>query len=54
MILDDTRSSLDVLSCSRMTLRRLEFQLTDGEGNQLDLQGQDVSFSLIFSLHQKE
>ena len=54
MILDDTRSSLAVLSCPRMTLRRLEFQLTDGEGNQLDLQGQDDSFSLIFSLQQKE
>ena len=54
MILDDTRSAMDLLNCSKQTLRRLEFQLTDEYGNELVLQNQDVSFSLIFSLHQKE
>ena len=54
MILDDTRSSLDLLTCSKQTLRRMEFVLTDEKGNELELFGQDVSFSLIFSLHTKE
>ena len=54
IILDDVRSALDLLSCSRQTLRRLEFSLTDEYGNELDLQGHNVSFSLIFSIHPKE
>ena len=54
LIIDDTRSGFDILDCSRQTLRKLEFQLTDERGNTLDLHTHDVSFSLIFSLHTKE
>jgi hypothetical protein len=50
MILDDTRSGNDMLSCEKQTLKRLEFQITDELGNTMDLQGHDVSWSLIFSI----
>ena len=50
MILDDTRSGNDMLSCEKQTLKRLEFTITDEVGNVLDLNGHDVSFSLIFSI----
>ena len=50
MILDDTRSGNDMLSCEKQTLKRLEFQVTDELGTVLDLSNHDVSFSLIFSI----
>ena len=50
MILDDTRSGNDMLSCEKQTLARLEFTITDEFGNVLDLNEHDVSFSLIFSI----
>ena len=50
IILDDTRSGDDMLSCEKQTLKRVEFQITDEVGNVLDLNGHDVSFSLIFSI----
>ena len=50
MILDDTRSGNDMLSCEKQTLKRLEFTITDEFGNVLDLNEHDVSFSLIFSI----
>ena len=50
MIYDDTRSGNDMLSCEKQTLKRLEFQVTDELGNTMDLQGHDISFSLIFSI----
>ena len=50
MILDDTRSGNDMLSCERQSLKRLEFTVTDEFGSNVDLQGHDVSFSLIFSI----
>ena len=50
MILDDTRSGNDMLSCEKQTMKRLEFQVTDELGNTMDLQGHDISFSLIFSI----
>ncbi len=53
-ILDYVRSGFDGLSCSKQTLRRLEFSITDEIGQDLDLNGRDISFSLIFSLHTKE
>ena len=49
MILDDTRSGNDMLSCEKQTLKRLEFTITDEFGNVLDLNEHDVSFSLMFS-----
>ena len=50
MILDDTRSGNDMLSCEQQTLKRLEFTITDEFGKVLDLNEHDVSFSLIFSI----
>ena len=50
MILDDTRSGNDMLSCEKQTLKRLEFTITDEFGNVLNLNEHDVSFSLIFSI----
>ena len=50
MIYDDTRSGNDMLSCEKQTLKRLEFQVTDELGNIMDLQGHDISWSLIFSI----
>ena len=50
MILDDTRSGNDVLNCAKQTFKRLVFTLTDEKGNIIDLNGHDISFSLIFSI----
>ena len=50
MILDDTRSGNDMLSCEKQSLKRLEFQVTDELGNTINLQGHDISFSLICSI----
>ena len=50
MILDDVRSGMDTLDCSKQSLKRLEFQLTDERGNEVDLHHHDISFSLIFNI----
>ena len=44
----------DYLDCSRQTLSRLEFSLEDVEGNTIDLNGVDWSFSLIFAKFDSE
>ena len=54
IIADYIRSSEDLLDCSRQTLRRLEFRFTDEGGNDLALNGHDVSFSIVFSLKVRE
>ena len=54
IISDYIRSSEDLLDCSKQSLRRLEFRFSDEAGNDLDLNGQDVSFSIVFSLKAKE
>ena len=53
LIVDDNRSAMDVLDCSKQSFKRLEFQLTDETGEELDLHHHDVSFSLIFSIQPK-
>ena len=50
MIVDDVRSGMDTLDCSKQNLKRLEFQLTDELGNEVDLHHHDISFSLIFNI----
>ena len=42
------------LDCSRQTLSRLEFALEDVEGNTIDLNGSDWSFSFIFAKFDSE
>ena len=49
MIVDDVRTDLDALGCSKQNLRRLEFELTDETGAEIDLHHHDISFSLIFN-----
>ena len=50
-IIDNSHSN-DPVDCSRMTLRNLEFFITDESGNELDLGGQNISFTIIFLLGQ--
>ena len=40
----------DPLDCSRMTLRNVDFLITDEVGNELALGNQNDSFTLIFSM----
>ena len=54
IISDYTRSAEDLLDCSKQSLRRLEFRFSVEAGNDLDLNGHDVSFSIVFSLKAKE
>ena len=54
IIADYIRSGEDLLDCSKQTLRRLGFRLSDEGGNDLDLNGHDCSFSIVFSLKAKE
>ena len=50
MIFDQVTSSNDYLDCSRQTLRTLEFQLKDVNGNLVPLHGSHLSFSLVFDV----
>ena len=52
-IIDNSHSN-DPLDCSRMTLRNMEFIITDESGNELDLGGQNISFTIIFLLGPKQ
>ena len=49
MIVDQLMSTNDYLNCSKQTLRTLEFHLRDGRGNEVDLKGMPISFSLVFN-----
>ena len=49
MIVDQYMTANDFLNCSRQTLRTLEFHLRDGRGNEIDLRGMYVTFSLVFN-----
>ena len=44
MIVDDARSALDSLDCSKQNLRRLEFELTGELGIEIDLLHHDLRF----------
>ena len=48
MIIDQNSNTIDYLNCSRQTLRTLEFHLKDSRGRYIDLQGMNISFSLVF------
>ena len=54
MIVDDARSALDTLDCSKQNLRRLEFQLTDETGTEIDLHHHDKSSSVIFNIQSQQ
>ncbi len=49
VIFDQTVTGMDYLDCSRQTLSRVSFQLKDVFGNIIDLHGNHISFSIVFS-----
>jgi hypothetical protein len=49
VIFDQTVTGMDYLDCSQQTLSRLGFQLRDVFGNILELNGNHISFSIVFS-----
>ena len=49
VIFDQTVTGMDYLDCSRQTLSRLSFALRDVFGTVLELNGNHVSFSIVFS-----
>jgi len=53
MIFDGMSSSNDFLDCSKQTLRNIEFTLDNVHGQRLNLHGQEVSFSIIFDILNK-
>ena len=48
VIFDGSSSGSDYLDCSRCTLRTLQFALKDYNGNEINLHGGSISFSIIF------
>ena len=50
MIFDQVMATNDYLDCSRQTLRTLEFQLRDVNGNLVPMHGSHWSFSLVFDI----
>ena len=49
MTFDAVMVSNDYLDCSKQTWRRLEFQFKNAKGELINLHGNHVSFSIIFS-----
>ena len=49
VIFDQTVTGMDYLDCSRQTLSRLSFTLRDVYGTVLELNGNHISFSIVFS-----
>ena len=49
VIFDQTVTGMDYLDCSRQTLSRLSFTLGDVYGTVLELNGNHISFSIVFS-----
>ena len=48
MIFDQVMSGNDFLDCSRQTIKTIEFNLKDVNGNLVPFHGSNVSFSIIF------
>ena len=53
MIFDSMTSSNDFLDCSKQTLRNIEFTIENSRGELINLHGQEVSFSIIFDILNK-
>ena len=49
VIFDQTVTGMDYLDCSHQTLSRISFQLKDVFGNIINLHGNHMSFSIVFS-----
>ena len=52
-IFDQVMTSNDFGDCSNQTLRTISFQLKDSKGNDINLHGNNWSFSIIFSRMEK-
>ena len=50
MIIDNAMSGNDFMDCSRVTMKQLEFRITNEDGKLVNLHGANVSFSLIFDI----
>ena len=53
MVFDGMTSSNDFLDCSKQTLRNIEFTIENSRGELINLHGQEVSFSIIFDILNK-
>lgn len=54
MIIDTFTTDNDFISCDKQTLNVLEFTIHDEKGNPIPLHGGHVSFSIVFSAHNKD
>ena len=54
MIIDRVVSTHDYLECGAQNLRSLEFNLRDGKGNYIQLHGENISFSVVFSTQMED
>ena len=52
-IFDQVMTNNDFGDCSNQTLRTINFQLKDSQGNDINLHGNNWSFSIIFSRMEK-
>ena len=53
MVFDNMTSSNDFLDCSKQTLKNIEFSIENSRGEIINLHGQEVSFSIIFDILNK-
>lgn len=44
---DQLMATNDYLNCSGLTISQLEFHLRDGEGEYVNMRGNDISFSVV-------
>ena len=50
MIIDNAMAGNDFMDCSRVSLKQLEFRLTNEDGKIVPLHGANISFSLVFDI----
>ena len=51
--IDQHVSDHDYLPVERMTLNTIYFQIKDVKGNKINFHGSPISFTIVFSLHDK-
>ena len=50
LIIDNAMTGNDYISCERITMKQLEFKITDENGKVVPLHGANCSFSILFSI----
>ena len=48
IIFDNVQSTHDYCNVSKMLIKTIEFRITDPYGNDIDLRGKSVSWSMVF------